>query len=347
MKKAAMILLTLSIVAIVILLFLFQSATLPNKNNNGFSRKWINESIKEQFSSKLLTPVTNISGLSGNGVYLSGTTPFWSLVYSKDLILKDTIRYRIPRNKGNYIPSTIWVDSPNVYIHCKNMGATLSGNLDTNMLSYHKLPINVFTRSAQLSADKVLIRSFAETGMDQTFKIININDNSIFQESRIFNDSVNAILHDGFIKWDNATKTILYLEKYSNKLLRLDSNLNVLYEKKTIDTISTGNTELSILSGSTSSKLMPANSRVLVNKEVFIGNGKVYVVSALRGDNETARDFNDYDPVDVYNLSTGSYISSFKLPAENRNKLISIAADNSMLYVLYKNNIVGFPIPKI
>lgn len=146
---------------------------------------------------------------------------------------------------------------------------------------------------------------------------------------------------DGQFTHDNRSNRLVYMYYYRGSFTCLDTNLNVVYQSKTIDTVKYVNIRLKQVKNKVTHSTPPN----LVNKRVCVTNDRVYMQSALKADNETSSDFEDSEVIDVYNLENGKYINSFYIPRLEKKKLTEFKIYNNTLVVLYNHILAIFEIP--
>jgi len=146
---------------------------------------------------------------------------------------------------------------------------------------------------------------------------------------------------DGFFTFDRESKRLFYAFYYRGTFACLDSNLNLIYQAKTIDTIKRAKIFLRNV-GNHVTQSTPPN---VVNKRFSVANGKVYMQSALKADNETKGNFEKFDVIDIYNIRNGEYTVSFYIPKLGIQRLTAFKVYKHMLVALYNSTLVVFKIP--
>lgn len=148
---------------------------------------------------------------------------------------------------------------------------------------------------------------------------------------------------DGQFRYDNTSHRIIYMYYYRGEFICLDTNLTVLYQTKTIDTVTHANLSLEKSNASTTQSTAPN----IVNRRFCIGGDKIYIQSEIKSDNESERDFLNFYVIDMYMLQDGKYAGSFYLPKFGRQKLTKLAAFDKTFIALYKDRLALFKVPVI
>ncbi|TCC87849.1 hypothetical protein [Pedobacter hiemivivus] len=149
--------------------------------------------------------------------------------------------------------------------------------------------------------------------------------------------------NDGRLRYDPDSKLFVYLFYYRGNFVCLDTNLKMQYQAKTIDTVKKSKIHFLVKNGM-KTHTTPPN---LVNKKMSIADGKVYIQSALKADNEKESDFNFQEVIDIYDLKDGKYSVSFYLPRIDRQKLTEFKVYKKQIIALYRNTLAVFTIPNL
>lgn len=203
-----------------------------------------------------------------------------------------------------------------------------------------------FTRGINLpGSSSYILRTFnpAQNLRDQHFIKINGNGEILHtvDATPVFNDG--GIATDGLLAYDSTSNLITYTFFYSNKVLCLDTNLNLVGTLSTVDTFSSfysqGNKpDHPTFTGSVTND-RPA---MIINYNQAISHGRLYNISMIKADNESNDDFKHNTVIDVYDLKTKTYLYSFYLPNVNGNKVRSIYVYNNTLVALYKGDLLTY-----
>jgi len=325
----------LFVLIVVVFLFLFLSAKMPNQNNNGFVRTWLPDYVSPLDTQKMDFPIKHISGATIGQLYFSGNDPRWVVVTSHSLDVVDTLLFAIEQTPSLSAPN-ITIDSPNVYMYASSISFFIAGRTDTSFLDTLRLLTPQFTRFAQMSPDKLLIRGLDSTLTKQVFSQIDCQTGRILKQAEIIaSQSDGGFGADGYLRFDPASQYAFFVQTFQNRFFCIDSNLNIKYTGSTIDTLSTNSAAIEVVKQKDKIKLMSTTPRQMVNKDCFVGNGFLFVVSSLRADNESLKDYNKHTTVDLYKITDGQYFGSFFIPNLDNGKAIEMKVFNDLLVVLY------------
>lgn len=325
-----------------IVLFTMLSLTkLPNKENNGFVRNWLKTPIYP-IHQKIISPlVTRISGGTNHRLFFSGNDPRWVIMTDYSLQAVDSLVYGVGLSEKLKAPN-ITVDSPNIYMYSGEASYIFKGRVEEPVMDTIRLKTDLITRFSQLSTERLAIRGIDKTQSKQVFKLLNCYSGEVIKEANpIEKQQFGGFDTEGYMQYDKSSSRIIFLQTFQNRFFCLDTNLNLLYKTNTIDTNQVNPVVIDLVNAEGETKLMTSKARQSVNNELCIGNGYIFVLSALRADNEKLNDFNRYSPVDTYHLKDGSYMGSFSIPKLMKKKISKIAILNQQLVVLYRDGLAA------
>lgn len=151
---------------------------------------------------------------------------------------------------------------------------------------------------------------------------------------------------DGILQFDTMSSRLFYVHFYRGTFLSLDTNLNLCYLAKTVDTINRPGFKVASLSevtkGGAGSMITPTTPPIVVNRNFTINGDYMYILSALKADNESHSTFRKNQVIDVYLISNGKYQHSFYIPKYKKLNLSEFRIQDSQLIAIYNNMIVKY-----
>lgn len=209
-----------------------------------------------------------------------------------------------------------------------------SSQLDTMYFAQSEiLDSNSFVITRKISHQKFLRRTLINVDWQGKKK------NSYMPEKQID----GYFCTDGQFRYERNAKLLIYMFYYRGEFICLDTNMNVVYKMKTIDTV----TRAKMLLKTTKNNIMVhATPPHLINKSFCVADDKIFLRSNLKADNETDKDFSRAEVIDVYFLKNGKYLYSFYLPFLEKQKLRNFSISKNILVATYKNNLAVFKIPE-
>jgi hypothetical protein len=324
----------LSIFAIGIVYILFFLSRVPSNRSNHFTRK--------------LPPhvLTDIGGLvwQNNPWRLAGNDDSAFYLAHRGLL---NIVMRVGKNNLDTTITSIclatnaspeflnsaWllVDADAFYLADGKKGQLYRGHInsrvaqlmDTNMAFFDKLIIN---------NDKIYFR-----GIDPNKGFVLGKRNAVSKQQTIFSDLLEhtpdgLFAQDGFLLGDRH-QTLVYLYRYCNRFIVMDTSMRLLYKGRTIDT--TAHVQLQLGATDKGREIKIATPPPTVNQDACTANEYLFVKSALRADNELSDLTKDAAVVDVYDLRQGNYKVSFYVPDYNHEKMQQFLISGNRLAAMY------------
>ena len=321
-----------------------------NNQNNGFVRnivapqpKLVNAIEKDEF-------IDFVSGGSNNRLFFQ--TKFANQVFEADYNLQNGRILKLSNqiDKATERGFTLDIRYPFVNVLLGNMPGAIRYHLNSPLLLPAKdsFPTMAFTRCVMISPGSYIYRGISidtnQRAINQLFYKYNSLTHALIKETNISELNNDAGMpSDGLLNYDSKTHLITYSNFYRNKFICMDTNLNLVYTSKTIDTINYFQIapEAGKISKNTSLVTNTKPKRV-INWKSCVSDGLLYNNSKLRADNETKTNSDDHAVIDVYDVKTGKYISSFYVPLYREEKMRDFKIVENRLIAVYKNYIVSY-----
>lgn len=144
----------------------------------------------------------------------------------------------------------------------------------------------------------------------------------------------------GSLHYDDSIDRLVYVYTYRNEYIVMDSSLNLIDRRHTIDTFTTANLKVARLQdGTTNTLAMPPS---IVNSVSCVAAGLLYVNSNIIADNEDRGRFMRNAVIDVYEIMTGRYVGSFYVPRYKGKKISRFQVFGNCLVALVDNFVVAY-----
>lgn len=337
-------------IALTIALYTYSSRTTYIKN--GFERSFFTNKLIYAGRANFDSDKYSIIDITPNFIYLFDTKmPYKLLDISLDLKKQTmrTIPFPIGIGKIEGRNKVALIDSTYFLLNGKTSTAyRISKDLKTKSKSL--LDSLYFYQSTVVDSNKFIFVTIKQSA-GQNKRIIEKKDwkgNSLAHYS-IDKQPDGIFSTDGLFSYDKRSNLLIYMFFYSGEFTCLDTNFNVIYKAKTVDTITHANISLQSLrtdfKGKTVNAITTKTSPKVVNRRLAINNGKIFVQSYLKADNETMSEFKNSDVIDTYNIKDGSYLESFYLPRLQGQKLSEFKVYDNKIFAVYGNSIVVFKFP--
>lgn len=331
--------------AVVYLLYSFTFQ--PNRENNGFMRKWDGRRVAPQDTLMAEKTLGRICGVTDERIYVEGMPEKnrvielgWDCrqlgVYAFSLPPEEKIRSRLECR----------LDSPYVHFFSGNGPDVFFGRLDdpSGLRRLH-YPFAIFMRAVPVPGGRYLLRGFdySHASTEQDFILWDPVRNIQVRKFNPFSVAGDlGIGTDGMMEYDSVSGQLVYVQYYRNGISLIDSGLSAMRSFPTIDTVLRGRMQTGHYDQGGSSQYGGSAPQFIVNWQCFMGEGRIYVNSLLRADNESASDFETYSAIDVYDLVTKKYLYSWHLPRLNGKRMYSFYVRRDRVVASYPGGVVTY-----
>jgi hypothetical protein len=330
--------------AISIVVAIAWKANLPISKNNGFKRSFDPLPKKLIAVSGRQKDITGIIGATKHSLYFRLKEPNKLLVLNRPLTFPHYLSLNLPENKVGPVFNS-FVDSPLVRILLGNSHAVISGNLIDPKLQFQSLSTPAFSHAVPISDYSFILRVYEQKAgkLDQIFAKASLSEKTYLPEKSISNQQGDAgISNDGWLSYDTKTHLTAYVFFYRNGFIALDTNLNLTYKGKTIDTLYSYQTKAAGFANADTKMFTNYAPSRIINMANCVDNGRLYNWSLIKADNENSSSFNQNTVIDVYNLQNGIYEGSFYIPAYKEEKPEQFRVFDGLIIVLYKSYIITY-----
>ncbi len=326
-------------ISIIISLFKFSFYTSFKSNN--FSRVLPPHILSDARQMDLGLNSFYLAGLTNEYIYLGNKTAPTFLLRT-NYYLTDTIYKFLKFPIGlRVFPKEIQtiIDSPDIYCMEGITPTIQHGNLHTLSMTSLEIDSSNFNAGLPISTSSFIIRSI-DTTLSQNILIkTNINTHKSIRNSNLLEKQIDGIFcTDGMLSFDAIGKRIYYVYYYRNQFLCMDTNLNLIYKGKTIDTVTRAHLKIATIKSQNSRTL--AEPPLMVNKSSCTDGSFLFVHSKLRADNEEKNPTYTYSVIDIYNLKDGKYRYSFFVPDDGQGKMITFKVLKEKLVVLFDHSLM-------
>jgi hypothetical protein len=322
-----------SFVIIGLLAFISQKGI---SKKNGFNRQFITSVLSPR---KQITAPVNLMKIIGvwlGKIYFQEETPYEILTTNFTLDSLQAIKLNVTTDKKQGLNIRMFMQDHLLYLACRNVPAIITCDLKSGNTRNHVLP-GYFNQETMTSAEHFILRSKDYATQSHRFVKLDLNKKDSLQEDN-FSDRkvIGGFENAGMLYYDTTTKQACYTFLYQNGFICMDSNMNLTLQARTIDTITHRNVKVARVARSITMK-QPAQK---VNYNGSISEGKLFLQSMLKADNEYELDFNENSIIDIYDLKNGDYKGSFYIPAYEGKKAHQFQVINHQLYALYGKTVV-------
>ena len=349
MKPSTRLLLSIACIALPVLIVycLYAGTYQPNKEDNGFNRTWTGWNAVPEDTIRADFGYGDICGVTPSGFFVEMpghknqvTRYGWSLGGAR------VFTYALPKNPHIWSRVHFQVDSPYAYLFAGNGPDVFKGRLDAAApLLQHHYPFPIFMKGVALENGEYLIRGYDKDSGDYHLPFILWDPATNRQVRKMdpFRASGGLGLGaDGTLHYDTATRRLVFVQFYRNGILLLDTDFSAPRFLPTIDTVAHGRTADGSYQENGTEKYTNSTPQFFVNWNTAVSDGRLYINSLLRADNEPKTTFEDASDIDVYDLSGRGYRYSLKVPRLDGRKLVSFAVRGQDLVACYPGGLVTY-----
>jgi hypothetical protein len=326
------------------MIYLKDSIQKMNTSSNGFVRNAKPLPIKKIGEKQFRQPLRDIAGISGDSIFIVTAQPDKLLITDGKLSHEQVIDLPITVHKKLSANFTTQIRYPEVYIFGSNVPCIIHYNLTTGKETVY--PVNrAFSRSALLSPYTVMLRGFDAQYKDGQFRTIHLLSGTSVEEKGITDRTEGGgFVTDGMLHYDAYTNTVVYNFFYSNKILYLDTNLHLLRTGTSIDTFSRYTAKAAAITSSKGTYFTFTSPPKLLSTSSCVNNGRLFISSRLKADNETDERFINNTVIDVYDIRTATYTGSLYLPVLHGKHLVKFTVFNDRLFIVYEDTVIVYQI---
>jgi hypothetical protein len=336
MRKTVFYLCSLLITAFIIVACLVFTAAVPNKEKNGFNRKYVALHVTPLASRNVLPGMTTVCGATASHLFFATDDP--EKVISLDYKLShDSVLNFSLRNKDSLGVVFTEVDSPFVYLYAGNIPAVLSTDMQQHLVHTTLLPKGGFSQGRAFGKNQFVLRKLYLDVPEQFF--VRLDSGKLSREehlSEVHHDAGTST--DGLLQYDAGTGLFTYLFYYSNRYITFDPQLQMTGSGHTVDTFSHVRFKVSVQNKTFTS----AGPDKMVNGAACVNNGNMFVHSTLKADNDDATAYATHTIIDVYQLQKGTYAGSFYLPIPAKETVRKMMMLNGLMVVYCMEKIYTF-----
>lgn len=328
--------LTIAFIAGLLPIFLLVAWKRAHEAAGYFTRQVNNNYVRAGRAPKdLQTDEWHIGGCSPYNVYLRHNR-YANIFIKTDLLNSDTqhfyIKDKVLESLPYKLPVTI-IDSPYYYIADGIAPLFVKGDLahtDKAIVEKTTLPFDIAIPISQHAYALRLIDK------KEGFCLALKDGQQVIKKPSLLEKQVDGIFcKDGDLLFDKKTGKVIYVYYYRNQFIVADSNLDLLYKGKTIDTVSIA--QIKIGNIDKEGKQALASPPTFINKKSCVFNGRLFIYSTIRAKGQYNKLYDHSSNVDVYELTHGNYLFSFYIPDVQEKKLTEFAVSDSTFIGLYGN----------
>ncbi len=346
MDKKGLIVMGAIILACVFVIFALNLLAVNSiRSRNGFLRHFVDTPVLiAEDTLDLGYDSYYLAGHTTHTVYMGNlVAPRHFLSISLETLDPEHMEFKIAQPRPFKMPSIqVAIDSPYIYLCEGTAPAIYKGDLNSLTISPREIMGTYFLDVVPTGNSTFMIRSLNHARESMLGRLVLEPFRVAFPPIDLKKQIDGFFCTDGKMHYDEKMERLVYVYTYRNRILILDSALNVTAAGKTIDTISHARIKVAKMSfGNTVALSSPP---MVVNRNSSVYDNWLFVNSDLVADNENAGNCQKCAVVDVYELPTLRYKCSFYIPGYAGTKINDFAFFGSRLLAQYESKVIFFKV---
>lgn len=342
-KKKLILVSSSAVTSIIIVVVLFLISENIHSYHNKFVRRLSSAAVTKTKDYNLKLRSYYFAGADDGQVYLGNTTS-QLLMTVIDTALNKTTTHHITLDKIDlpFRSLTIKVRAPYFYIYDGMVPCIFRGKISDWKAKLYKSGSEYFTYAEPIDSTSMAVRVQKRgNGESVLGKVDLLSTTKTVLNPNLLQKQIDGLFDtDGSLLYSDGINRIIYLYAYRNQFIVADPKLNIDFRGNTIDTIAHSNIELVDLEKRGERKF--AKRPLLVNKTAAVYDNLLFVNSTIPGRYESLEMWKLASIVDIYTISTNSYLESFYVYDVDKQKLRDLIVHNDKLYALVGNHLVSY-----
>jgi hypothetical protein len=238
------------------------------------------------------------------------------------------------------------VDSPRFVVYDGAVPRIYHGSTDNWKAERFKYDAEYFLDIEPVGKKSFAVRSLSAQSGESVLGKISFEEPHYTFNPRILEKQLDGFFcTDGYLQYSSLSSKLVYLYRYRNEFMVMDSNVNLSYRGHTIDTNSVAKIKVGMMR-SASARVLSAPP-VVVNNKCAVSGNCLFVNSDLRAKNEPEGALKSRSVIDVYQLTDGRYIFSFYIYNLNgKEKLREFRVAGNTLVALFETHLQTFELER-
>jgi len=331
-------------VSILFIVFLFLASEEIIYHHNNFTRRFPHFPVSKIKEYDLGVNSYYFSGAKNDTIYLGNTTtPLQSFVI--DTSLTKLTAFRITVDKSvKYSSIQLKIIPPSFYLADGNVPFLFRGNVKDWKASYILRGNIFFSHTQAIDSLRIIYRTIPLKTKVNTLGYFDLKDTTkINMAPDLLQKQVDGIFDtEGDLLFNRQRHEVIYVYRYRNEYLNTDNSLKLKYRSNTIDTTKNAQIKVRTLGNTRTTKL--SEPPLIVNKTSATYGNLLFINSNLPGQFEPLEMWKKASIIDVYDLTTKSYVMSFYLYDISGQKVRSFLIHGDKFFALAGNKLISYKI---
>lgn len=335
MKKYFIII--VSIVLPVAALAIWGFVSLQQETSNGFNRNFKEDMVVFKGEVTAVENLIAVNSISPTTTYFTSQDPQRPAMLKHDdtQLIYDFLN--IPVDQWIKYNFSVQIDSPYITVFAGNLPAIFRKQFGESKATT-KLPIQSkhFTTALQYAPQRYLIRVYSKEDKDYIVAKVNAAGQvEAYENHASYLTHDNGMSSQAHMIYSPEHQRLFLIQKMSNQIRCLDTNMNLVYSASTIDTFTTPNIKEVIKNeknGKVGTQSAPPR---YTNYAVALSRNYLYSYSKIKADNQIGKP--KLITLDIYAIQDGSYQCSITLPHTEKQNLADFKIFGNRLVALIGN----------
>lgn len=351
-KKAWFKLVIITMIGSLIITLLYVRTEYVMQKENPFVRRFTPGSSKNVSETKLHNNTLYFAGADHNSIYIGDPlAPLHIFKYDSTLKKKQHYKIQLDRDDFPFRSVQVKVVPPYFFVIDGTIPVIYRGKIsDWKAKVLMKDNGYYFSKTVVIDSSQIAFRTQEEKSAENILGLFSFESglksslkSSLFPD--LLQKQVDGLFDtDGMMNYNPQSKTFVYLYYYRNQFIVTNDKLQLKYRGNTIDTTKTANIKPVFIKEKGQRKL--ASSGGAVNKLSTLRDNTLFVNSSLRGEYEAKEMWDTASIVDVYDISSKSYISSLYIYKVGVSKMKDMITVDNNLYVIVGKNLQRYELNK-
>nr|WP_322625893.1 hypothetical protein [uncultured Flavobacterium sp.] len=283
------------------------------------------------------------AGEGDSKLYLGNyTTPLLLTIVDTSLAEIQRQRVKLKQTELPFHSVDIVVTPPTFIVTDGNVPCLFSGNIVNWEADLNWRGIGFFSRPIPGNENQFGVRTLKANGQ-ASLGLLSNTEKKLEIHPEILTKQIDGNFDvDGSLHFDRQAGNFVWVYRYRNQFIVMDSQLKILSKGKTIDTISRAQIEVASVKSRGERKM--SKPPLIVNRSSALYKNLLYVNSGLIGRYEDASTWQGASVIDVYDIDAKKYLSSFYIHNVNGKRVRSFHVVEDRLYVFIDTHLISYKI---